>query len=516
MNQENRPSGEETGSTSQSSASAGGEGTDLVAVPERSFFQTDDCWAILLGMVVLLIGLGSVHVNLPASDISADASAAAAETDATSSEDGSSQSKDEAVEADETHSFLKPYLAKPGSWKSNPAHSLGIGGGKPGTLLGILGVLVISMLLFVPAVAATGSSASKFIPAFLILFSLAIVAYILAGQSFVKEHSLSYAMWALLSGLVISNTIGTPVVLKPAIRTELFIKTGLVILGAEILVTQLMALGLPGIFVAWVVTPIVLVTTFWFGQKILKLESPSLNMVISADMCVCGVSAAIATAAACKAKKEELSAAIGLSLIFTVIMMIVMPGFIRMTGMSEVLGGAWVGGTIDATGAVALAGAELGPDALKVASTVKMIQNILIGVIAFGVSIYWVRFQEKGTSSNVTAGEIWKRFPKFVLGFVAASALFSWIYAGSPDGQVLASTTIGEVSKALRGWFFCLAFVAIGLESNFSELAKQFRGGRPLVLYIAGQTLNLILTLGMAWLMFEQLFPETVAEALKP
>src|SRR5690606_623934 len=135
-----------------------------------------------------------------------------------------------------------------------------------------------------------------------------------AGQSLIKACNLEYALWALLAGLIICNTVGTPAFLKPAIATEFYIKTGLVLLGAEVLLHRLLALGVPGLFVAWVVTPVVLITTYIFGQKVLKMESPSLNMVISADMSVCGVSAAIATAAACKAKKEELSLAIGLSL----------------------------------------------------------------------------------------------------------------------------------------------------------------------------------------------------------
>src|SRR5690606_6390372 len=116
-----------------------------------------------------------------------------------------------------------------------------------------------------------------------------------------------------------------------------------------ILLTKILAIGVPGIFVAWIVTPIVLVTTYWFGQKVLKIGSKTLNITVSADMSVCGVSAAVATAAACKASKEELTLAIGLSMIFTSIMMIVMPLAINAMGLPEVLGGAWIGGTIDAT-----------------------------------------------------------------------------------------------------------------------------------------------------------------------
>jgi uncharacterized membrane protein YadS len=67
-------------------------------------------------------------------------------------------------------------------------------------------------------------------------------------------------------------------------------------------------------------------------------------------------------------------------------------------------------------------------------------------------------------------------------------------------------------SKAFRGWFFCLAFVSIGLATNFRELAHYFKGGKPLILYVCGQSFNLILTLAMAYLMFYVVFPEITAK----
>ncbi len=269
---------------------------------------------------------------------------------------------------------------------------------------------------------------------------------------------------------------------------------------------------------AWVVTPIVLVSTYLFGQYILRISSKSLNIVISADMSVCGVSAAIATAAACRAKKEELSLAIGMSMAFTVVMMIAMPAFIRAVGMGELLGGAWMGGTIDATGAVAAAGEFLSEGknsiAVQVAATVKMIQNILIGLIAFGVAIFWVLVVERSNNaSRPDIRELWYRFPKFVLGFIAASLVFSLLYSSGIPGKEMANSVIQGTAKPLRGWFFCLAFVSIGLESNFRELWGNLKGGKPLILYACGQTLNLILTLFMAWLMFTQVFPNA-AETL--
>jgi uncharacterized membrane protein YadS len=328
------------------------------------------------------------------------------------------------------------------------------------------------------------------------------------------HYGIGYAAWAIAIGLIISNTVGTPDWVKKALQVEFFIKTGLVLLGAEVLFNKIVAIGIPGIFVAWVVTPVVLITTFIFGQKVLKIPSKTLNMVISADMSVCGTSAAIAAAAACKAKKEELTLAIGLSLVFTSIMMVVMPAVIKATGMPFILGGAWMGGTIDATGAVAAAGAFLSEKALYVAATIKMIQNVLIGVTAFGIAIYWCTKVECVEGQKVGAMEIWHRFPKFVMGFLAASIAFSFVYTslGSDAGfTMIDQGVLRGFSGIFRGWFFCLSFAAIGLATNFRELRHYFKGGKPLILYAVGQSFNLGLTLLMAYIMFYLVFPDITA-----
>ncbi len=355
-----------------------------------------------------------------------------------------------------------------------------------------------------------------FLKGFGVVFLLSIIAFFFASQVEIKTLGIGYAAWAIALGLTIANTIGTPVWVKPAVQVEYYIKTGLVLLGAEILFGKILSIGVPGIFVAWVVTPVVLLATFWFGQTVLKITSKSLNITICADMSVCGVSAAIATAAACKAKKEELTLAIGLSLIFTSIMMVLMPNFIKAIGMDPILGGAWMGGTIDATGAVAAAGAFLGDKALYVAATIKMIQNILIGVVAFCVALYWSLKVEQGSNVNQkpSAMEIWRRFPKFVIGFLVASIVLSLIYEtlGHDFGEaVITHGVIKGWTKIWRGWFFCLAFVSIGLSTDFRELKSYFKGGKPLILYVCGQSLNLVLTLGMAYLMFYLVFPEITA-----
>ncbi|MFH1923272.1 MAG: putative sulfate exporter family transporter [Planctomycetota bacterium] len=387
---------------------------------------------------------------------------------------------------------------------------------KPVNQVGYLVVLgIVVMALFGIGTHFMGKSVGKFALGFIFVFVLATLAQLFAAQTNIKDAGLGYAAWAILFGLLISNTIGTPRWVMPAVQTEYFIKTGLVLLGAEILFGKIVTIGIPGIFVAWVVTPIVLVTTYLFGQKVLKIPSKTLNITISADMSVCGVSAAIATAAACRAKKEELTLAVGLSLVFTSIMMVAMPMFIKAVGMPQILGGAWMGGTIDATGAVVAAGEFLGEKALYVAATIKMIQNVLIGVIAFCVATYWCLKVDREAGRSVGVMEIWYRFPKFVLGFIGASIAFSLIYAAmGPDVgyTMIDNGVIGGLTSSLRGWFFCLAFASIGLATNFRELKEHFKGGKPLILYVCGQTFNLCLTLLMAYIMFYVVFTQITAD----
>ncbi len=456
----------------------------------------EDWWAIWCGAIVLVIAFCSVWWNLP-DDFSAKVAA------------------DEPIKVT---SGLKSWLSRPGGWTDNPVDAFY----KPGSdsspatsrLPGILGAFLLLAVIFAFATAIRGLSVAAFLGAFPWVFLIATTAYVMAEQSIINAYNLEYVLWALVIGLLISNTVGTPKFLQPAVQTEFYIKSGLVIMGAEVLLNRLLALGVPGIFVAWVVTPIVLVSTFIFGQRVLKIPSRSLNMVISADMSVCGVSAAIATGAACKAKKEELSLAIGLSLTFTVIMMAVMPAVIKAFGLSPVLGGAWIGGTIDSTGAVAAAGAALGQQGLEVAATVKMIQNILIGVVAFFVAVYWVtRVEASPTGHKPSAMEIWYRFPKFVLGFVLVSLICTAYYESSTEASYVVDAAIGDVTKSLRGWLFCCAFVSIGLETRFREYAPYLRGGKPLMLYLCGQGLNIVMTLLMAWLMFEVLFRDWLSNA---
>ncbi|MBD3170479.1 MAG: putative sulfate exporter family transporter [candidate division Zixibacteria bacterium] len=412
---------------------------------------------------------------------------------------------------------IVPKIPKVGKWTDNPLAAFQIikdGQVIGGNLLPLLGLLAGLLILTAIGIAAMKTvKISHYIPGFIVIFILACVAYWFANQVNVKYWGLSYAMWALLLGLLISNTVGSPKWLLAGARTEYFIKTGLVLLGCEILFKKILSLGVPGLMVAWIVTPTVVIFMYRYGTKFIKMKNKELAIIIAAATSVCGVSAAIATAAACRAKKEDLTLAVGMTLIFTVLMMIFMPIGIKMIGMNHILGGAWMGGTIDSTGAVVAAGSMLGADAEQVAAVVKMIQNVLIGLLAFVVAIYWVCFVEsKPDAPRPNAMEIWYRFPKFVIGFVAASLIFSFavVPAMHGDFNLVEANYINPVTKTLRGWFFCLAFIAIGLESNFKDLASRMEGGKPMNLYVVGQSFNLILTLLMAWIAFMLLFPNSI------
>ena len=397
-------------------------------------------------------------------------------------------------------------VPKLGKWTDNPLdifYTL-----KLGIVTGNQFVPLIILWIGLGALTALGMmvlkvDVKKYLAGYTVVFIFAIISYMFANQVTIKTYGLSYAFWALIVGLIISNTIGTPRWLMAGAKTELYIKTGLVLLGAEILFTKILELGGPGLFVAWVVTPTVIIFMFWFGTKFLKMASKPLVIIIAAATSVCGVSAAIAAAAASRAKKEELTLAVGMTLIFTVAMMVLMPPFVKFSGMDYIVGAAWMGGTIDATGAVVAAGSFLGSDAEKVAAVVKMIQNILIGVVAFFIALYWVTNVDKDPNApKPNALEIWHRMPKFIVGFVGASIIFSFVLVPLMSMATVEKEILKAVTTPLRGWLFCMAFVSIGLESNFRDLASQLVGGKPIILYIVGQSFNLVLTLIAAYLAF--------------
>ena len=346
-----------------------------------------------------------------------------------------------------------------------------------------------------------GEDAGKYLKAFPAVFLLAVLAFLIGNQTTLAHYGFNDVIWALVLGMLMSNLWKKPEWIVPALRTELFIKTGLVLLGAEILFTRVLTLGGHGLGVGWLVPPLLLIIMYLYGTKVLKMKSKALVATVATCTSVCGVSAAIATGAAVKAKKEEISAAISVSLIVTVLMMLGMPVLIRWMGLSEAVAGSWIGGTVDSTGAVVVAGSMVGPFAMEVAAIVKMLQNALIGVVAFCWAIFFVtRVDREPGTERLGVKEIWLRFPKFILGFVGASLLMSFVLVPTLGQSEVDS--ILKVTATIRNWLFALAFVAIGLESRFANLREIFKGQATVKLHVVGQVINLILTLAASMYFF--------------
>jgi uncharacterized integral membrane protein (TIGR00698 family) len=345
------------------------------------------------------------------------------------------------------------------------------------------------------AAAATGRSARQFLYMFLPVASLTWLALILAGNSAVKGLNLEAVIFSLALGLVIGNFFSLPGWFRKALSTELFVKFGLVLLGTGVLFSDIVKAGSLGLLQALVVVVSVWYFAFWMCKR-LKIDD-ELTMMLSSAVSICGVSAAIATAGAIKGDPKKLSYVISLVLITAIPMMLFMPYMAKEFGWSQQVTGAWLGGTIDTTGAVVASGTLVGDEALKISTIVKFSQNVLLGLAAFAISIYWTIGKKGSGDQRPTGRVIWDRFPKFVIGFLAASVMFSFFLS---DESI---STVKDSLKSIQTLWFVLAFTSIGLETKFADLAGQ-GGGKPLYAFLIAQVFNIIVTGVMAYVLFSQ------------
>ncbi len=293
-------------------------------------------------------------------------------------------------------------------------------------------VLVGFMIVGAVGMALIGKKVGVFLLGFPVVFVLAVVAFVIAGNKTINFYGIEYVFWALAIGLIISNLIGVPRWLKAAANTEFYIKIGLVLLGAEVLFRTILTAGAFGMIQAILVIVVVWSFCYWLAGR-LGLDK-EFGAILATGVSVCGVSAAIA------------------------------------------------------------AGAIAGQKALDLAVIVKMAQNALIGVVAFLLAL-WSVLRKKESGERPNLGEIWYRFPKFVLGFIAASLFFSLVLDEATAKGITA------VTKGLRGYWFALAFVSIGLETKIKELVA-LEGGRPALAFAGAQVLNIFWTLLIASLIF--------------
>jgi uncharacterized membrane protein YadS len=210
------------------------------------------------------------------------------------------------------------------------------------------------------------------------------------------------------------------------------------------------------------------------------------------------VSAAIAAAGAVQAKKEQLAYTASMVIIFALPSIFLLPAAVGWLGLETPVAGAWIGGNIDTTAAVSAAGAIVGEEALQIATIVKTTQNALLGVVAVALTAYFAFTVERtADSARPKARELWERFPKFVLGFLAAS-IIATLYIGAVGSDV-AKPYISTVND-LRTIFLILAFVSIGLEFRVAPLKDA--GWRPVGVFASATVVNLLVGLGLAVVLF--------------
>jgi uncharacterized integral membrane protein (TIGR00698 family) len=364
----------------------------------------------------------------------------------------------------------------------------------------ISAIIIQFILIYLVGILAsffTGKNLKYFLIVFPIVFLITLIAQVISGNGGVKSLNLEAVIFSLSLGLIVGNFFNIPAWFRSVLSAELFVKIGLVLLGTSIIFGDILKAGSLGLIQAVIVVFSVWYFAFWLCKR-LKLDD-ELSMMLSSAVSICGVSAAIATAGAIKGDPKKLSYVISLVLITAIPMMIFMPYIAKFLGLSQEVTGAWLGGSIDTTGAVVASGTLVGETALKISTIVKFSQNVLLGLAAFAISIYWTytkRSSVDHVETKPTLSLIWERFPKFVIGFLAASLLFSFFISQESISLVKDSL------KSIQTIWFVLAFTSIGLETRFSDLTSK-QGSKPFLAFVIAQLFNIVVTLIVAYLLFD-------------
>lgn len=360
--------------------------------------------------------------------------------------------------------------------------------------------LRISMLfLFVYTMAIagawmTGKPAGGIARSLPVVYIITVLASVAGGYEGIKSLNLETVIFCLFLGLLIRNLVKLPDWFYQSLSSEFFVKIGLVLLGISVIFSDILKAGSLGLIQSLLVVLSVWYFSFWLCKK-MKVDD-ELGMMLSSAVSICGVSAAIATSGAIKGDSKKLSLVVSLVLITAVPMMIIMPWVAHKLGLSEEVTGAWLGGTIDTTGAVVASGTLVGETALKISTIVKFSQNVLLGIAAFAISIYWsYTKKDVAAQEKPTLKVIWERFPKFVLGFILVSVIFSFFV----DREL--TEAVKPQLKNIQGFWFALAFTCIGLETNFRDLFGM-HNRKPLLAFLGAQTFNIFITLLIAYLLF--------------
>jgi uncharacterized integral membrane protein (TIGR00698 family) len=304
-----------------------------------------------------------------------------------------------------------------------------------------------------------------------------------------KSHHMAlpnveYVLWAILIGMAITNIFGLPRIFRAGVATyEFWLKAGIILLGARFILGDILRLG--GVSLGLVFIELILALAFmtYLGRGF-KL-SPKLVTLLAVGSSVCGVSAIIATQGAIEADEEDSSVAIAAILALGALSLFLFPLVGHALHMSDQTYGLWTGLAVDNTAETAAAGALYSDAAGKLAVLVKTCRNAMIGFVVLGYALYWASRGEAAVITN-KASFLWKKFPKFVLGFLLISSLAT-VGIFSKDQL----TALGNLSR----WAFLLTFAGVGLRTSFKDLAKQ--GLRPFAVGAIGEVAIAAITLGL-------------------
>ena len=296
--------------------------------------------------------------------------------------------------------------------------------------------------------------------------------------------NIEYVLWAILIGLAISNTATIPQVFRPGVATyEFWLKAGIVLLGSRFVLGDVVKLG--SISLVLVVVELALAVAFmtWLGRR-LKLK-PKLISLLAIGSSICGVSAIIAARGAIDADDEDSSFAIAAILALGAIALFTFPLIGHALGMSDHAYGMWAGLAVDNTAEATAAGALYSDAAAKIAVLAKTTRNAMIGFVVLGYALYWASAGQAGKIAN-KASFLWRKFPKFVLGFLLISLLATACVFNKEQ-----LTSLANLSR----WAFLLTFAGVGLQTDLREMTKQ--GVRPFIVGAVGEIAIALLTLGL-------------------
>jgi uncharacterized integral membrane protein (TIGR00698 family) len=372
-------------------------------------------------------------------------------------------------------------------------------------LFGVFGAV------FTGSAAAMGHRARGFLAGFAVLY-LTSVAILVVSQSRIFHHySLEAPLVALLLGLVVGNLGRIPDWLESSLRTEYYVKTGIVLLGATLPLTLIVSAGPVAFMQATIVSVTTWLVMFFTASRLFGLDR-RFAAVLGAGGAVCGVSASIAVGGAVDAEKEHVAISISIVSLWALVMIFVLPLASRALGLHPAVAGAWIGTSefADAAGyaAAQTIASNSGTDApIQAFTLMKVIgRDIWIGIWAFVLSIVSVTMWERNGEAagrRLGAGVIWARFPKFVIGFFLASVIVSLVVAGSSAdyaGEIV-PRLIAPI-RTLRSWAFVLTFLCIGLTTRFRELARF--GMPPFWAFCIGVAVNVPLGFLLSTVVFAE------------